>query len=179
LFLTCASLAIGATGCPSSGSNNASNAIAAMTLSSPDLAEGQSMPAPYVCSDDAHLGKSPPLAWSGAPAATTSFAVSVVDPDASGFVHWVLLNIPAATVALPAGASPGGALPSGAIETENDFGKTGYGGPCPPPGKTHHYVITVYALKDPAPQGSAGSALLAKLNSGAIAKGTITVTFAR
>ena len=95
---------------------------------------------------------SPALAWSGAPAGTKSFALLVHDPDAptgSGWWHWVLYNIPAVTSSLPAGAGDAqkSLLPAGAVQGRTDFGNSGYGGPCPPPGKPHHYYFRLYALK--------------------------------
>lgn len=96
--------------------------------------------------------RSPALAWSNAPAGTQSFALLVHDPDAptgSGWWHWVLYNIPAGTSSLPAGAGDAqkGLLPAGAVQGRTDFGTVGYGGPCPPPGKPHHYHFRLYALK--------------------------------
>lgn len=91
---------------------------------------------------------SPPLAWSGAPAETQSFAVICHDPDAPlvspggtyGFVHWVLYNLPATTTSLDEGTGEGTA-------GQTDFGKRGYGGPMPPEGHgTHHYFFWVLAL---------------------------------
>ena len=94
---------------------------------------------------------SPALEWSAAPAATKSFAVTMYDPDAptgSGWWHWMIYNIPATTTSLAAGAGNGRNAPSGSVEGPTDFGKRGYGGPCPPVGdKPHHYHITVFALK--------------------------------
>lgn len=93
--------------------------------------------------------RSPELSWHGAPAATRSFALSIVDPDAPGrgWWHWAVAGIPASVTQLPSNASASGALRKlGAVESRNDFDTDGYGGPCPPSGKPHHYVITVYAL---------------------------------
>ena len=96
---------------------------------------------------------SPELDWSSAPEGTKSFAVTVYDPDAptgSGWWHWVIFNIPAQTHALVKNASDphSGLAPAGSIQSRTDFGTTGFGGACPPPGdKPHRYIFTVYALK--------------------------------
>ncbi|MCC7017602.1 MAG: YbhB/YbcL family Raf kinase inhibitor-like protein, partial [Rhodospirillales bacterium] len=93
----------------------------------------------------------PPLAWSGAPSGTKSFALIVDDPDAPDpkapkmtWVHWVLYNIPAAAQGLPQGATSR-TLPAGTREGLNDWKRTGYGGPCPPIGR-HRYFHKLYAL---------------------------------
>ncbi len=96
---------------------------------------------------------SPALHWKGAPADTKSFAVTVYDPDAptgSGWWHWVIFNIPVNVTNLTkdAGNTQAGLTPAGSIQSRTDFGKPGYGGPCPPAGdKSHRYRFTVYALK--------------------------------
>jgi Raf kinase inhibitor-like YbhB/YbcL family protein len=109
---------------------------------------GGSIPSKYTCED---RDLSPPLAWSGAPAGTKTFALIVDDPDAPDpakpqrvYVHWVVYNIPAATVALAENASKKG-LPKGAVQGKNDWGKAEYGGPCPPIGR-HRYFFKLYAL---------------------------------
>lgn len=86
-----------------------------------------------------------PIAWSEAPANTQSFAVIVHDPDAPtgvGFFHWSVVNLPNTATSIGGGAP----LPQGAVEGFTDFGANGYGGPCPPPGAPHRYIVTVYAL---------------------------------
>lgn len=94
---------------------------------------------------------SPRITWSGAPADTKSFVVTIYDPDAptgSGWWHWVVTNIPADARELPQNAGGDTAkLPAGALQINTDTGRPGYGGPCPPVGQTHHYQITVHALK--------------------------------
>jgi len=95
---------------------------------------------------------SPSLSWSNPPAGTKSFALLMYDPDAptgSGWWHWVVYDIPASVTSLPAGAGDAhqGHLPAGAMQGKTDFGTAGYGGPCPPPGKPHHYYLRLYALK--------------------------------
>ena len=95
---------------------------------------------------------SPELSWKNAPAGTQSFAVTIYDKDAptgSGFWHWLIFNIPANVTELKsnAGDVSKGIAPAGAIQSVTDYGQAGYGGPCPPPGPIHEYLITVYALK--------------------------------
>jgi Raf kinase inhibitor-like YbhB/YbcL family protein len=106
------------------------------------------IPARYTCDGD---DISPRLAWSGAPADTKSFALIVDDPDAPDpaapkrtYVHWVLYDIPAGASGLPEGATAS-SLPRGTHEGKNDWGRTGYGGPCPPIGR-HRYFFKLYAL---------------------------------
>ena len=94
---------------------------------------------------------SPSLEWTNPPAGTKSFAVTVYDPDAptgSGWWHWLIFNIPANVRSLSAGAGDpaSGKAPPGAVQSRTDFGQPGYGGPCPPKGKPHRYVFTVFAL---------------------------------
>ena len=96
--------------------------------------------------------QSPQLTWSGAPAGTKSFAITCYDPDAptgSGFWHWLVVNIPPNVTDLPldAGNPQSPILPAGALQTRTDFGKPGYGGPCPPAGDhPHRYFFTVFAV---------------------------------
>jgi Raf kinase inhibitor-like YbhB/YbcL family protein len=91
---------------------------------------------------------SPALSWNDPPEGTQSFAVVLEDPDAPGrtWVHWVLYDLPATERALPEGVQPKGQLPSGARQGRNDFGRIGYGGPCPPRGPEHRYYFKLYAL---------------------------------
>lgn len=96
--------------------------------------------------------RSPQLSWQNPPPGTQGYAVTIFDPDAPGpgWWHWEAAVIPANVTSLPANASGSGYLRQlGAAEARNDFGQDGYGGPCPPPGQLHHYVVTVYALKSP------------------------------
>lgn len=107
-------------------------------------AEGM-IPAKYTC-EGANV--SPALSWTGVPAGAKTLALICDDPDAPGgnWVHWVLFNLPAAASGLAEKVDTGPTLPGGARQGMNDFGKTGYGGPCPPPGKAHHYFFKLYAL---------------------------------
>ena len=150
-----------------------------VTITSPTLHEGQPMPAANACTDEDHLGKSPPIAWTKGPPGTVAYAVSMVDPDARNFVHWVVTGIPADVTSLPEGASPGGPLPDGARELKNDFDKSGYGGPCPPHGAAHHYIVQVWALRRSIPTGPPDAAFFQELVNAAAASGKLTVTFQR
>src|SRR6059058_940360 len=126
----------------------------AFTVRSDNFAEQGTLPKEHVHQAMGAGGQnvSPQLHWSGAPAGTKSFALTLYDPDAptgSGWWHWVVFDIAAGTTSLAEGAvSSGGNLPPGATEGRTDFGTPGYGGPCPPPGdKPHRYIFTLYALK--------------------------------
>ena len=121
----------------------------AFRLTSSAFADGAAIPSDYTC-DGADLR--PPLAWSGAPPETAEFALVMDDPDARGFVHWVVVGIPADATSL------GERLPAGAHEGRTDFGRVGYGGPCPPSG-THRYVTMLYALSEPLGLSGSVSAL--------------------
>jgi len=129
-------------------------AAPAIKVTSPDIKQGGKIADEQVFNAFGCSGKniSPELSWSGAPKETKSFAVSIYDPDAptgSGFWHWVVFNIPAATTSLPknAGDPKANLMPAGAVQSRTDFGTPGYGGPCPPKGdKPHHYHVQVFAV---------------------------------
>lgn len=139
---------------------------------------GDDIPVRFTC-DGADV--SPPLAWSGAPAGTRAFALIVEDPDASGFVHWALFDLPAEAASLPEAASPGGALPAGAAEGKNDFGRAGYGGPCPPRGAAHRYVFRVIALDAPLglDPGTPGRQVREAAEEHALAEGRLEAAYRR
>jgi Raf kinase inhibitor-like YbhB/YbcL family protein len=114
-------------------------------LTSSAFQDGTTVPAKYTCSGQ---DVSPPLAWSGAPAGTKSFALLMDDPDAPGgtWVHWVLFDLPADAQSLPENLPKTNELASGARHGVNGEPKIGYEGPCPPPGPVHHYHFKLYAL---------------------------------
>ena len=90
----------------------------------------------------------PPLSWSGVPKDTKSFALIMTDPDVPNgiFVHWLVWNIPGKDKFIISERSKlSGAKPSKMVTGTTSFGKTGYGGPCPPSGE-HRYVFELYAL---------------------------------
>ena len=124
-----------------------------MTITSTAFAPEGSIPALYTCEG---RDISPPLAWNGVPPGTKSLALIVDDPDAPDpaapkmtWVHWVLYDLPPSTTGLPEGVKSS-ALPAGTKEAVNDFGRTAYGGPCPPVGR-HRYYFKLYALDTTLP----------------------------
>ncbi|WP_337880904.1 YbhB/YbcL family Raf kinase inhibitor-like protein [Rheinheimera sp.] len=156
-------------------------------LTSPDIKEGHFMAKTFEFNGFGCDGpnKSPALVWSGAPAGTKSFAVTVFDPDAptgSGFWHWLVLDIPATVTALVQGAG-NGELPVGARTLRNDYGLYEFGGACPPPGHgMHRYQFTVWALPTETlavPDEASAAVVGFMLNANALGKATITATYAR
>ena len=103
------------------------------------------IPKEYTC-DGSDM--SVPLSWKTAPDSTKSFALIADDPDAprGTWVHWVLYDLPADVRELAAGIAHDELLQNGAKQGKNDFGKIGYGGPCPPNGPAHRYYFKLYAL---------------------------------
>jgi len=119
-----------------------------LSISSRAFAANGSIPSVYTC-DGRDI--SPPLAWDDLPTGTKSLALILDDPDAPDpkapkrtWVHWVLYNIPVEANSLAENAGQKG-LPAGTLEGVNDWGRTGYGGPCPPIGR-HRYFHKLYAL---------------------------------
>jgi len=112
------------------------------TLSSPVFGEGDAIPDKYTCKG---AGISPPLLIRGVPDAATSLALIVHDPDAvqGDFLHWAVWNISPTTTDVDEDLPP-----MDAVEGTNDFGQTGYDGPCPPSG-SHRYAFDLYALSEP------------------------------
>jgi len=153
--------------------------MSAMKITSTAFAEGKEIPAKHTCQGD---DASPPLAWSGVPAAAKSLALIVDDPDApdpeapkTTWVHWVVYNIPPSATGLPE-ASQG--LPAGARSGTNDWKRTGYGGPCPPIGR-HRYFHKLYALDVVLPElGAATKAdLLRAMEGHVVAEAALIGTY--
>jgi Raf kinase inhibitor-like YbhB/YbcL family protein len=115
-----------------------------LQLRAPGFPNGE-IPKKFTCDGD---DSSPRLEWSAPPASTQSFALTIVDHDApvGSFVHWVLYDLPPTTRGLPEGVPNEDQLTDGSRQGENDFGKIGYGGPCPPGGSSHRYTFSLYAL---------------------------------
>lgn len=160
---------------------------ARFTLTGADVRAGGRIPAIHEANGFGCTGRnvSPALSWSGAPAGTKSFAVTVHDLDAptgSGWWHWTVYDIPATVTSLPAGAGNGNAAAPGR-QGPTDFGKPGYGGPCPPVGgRAHRYVFTVYALKVPSidlPAGATPAYLGFNLHANALATASFTALYSR
>ena len=154
-------------------------ALSSMQLTSSAFRTGGAIPRKHTGEGE---DVSPPLAWSGAPENTKSFALICHDPDAPlvtpghyGFVHWVLYNIPASVNELPEGVD---AHTSG----RTDFGKTGYGGPMPPEGHgTHHYFFWLLALDKELdlPAGLTLWELLEKIEPNVIGMNRLVGTYQR
>ncbi|HET6341537.1 MAG TPA: YbhB/YbcL family Raf kinase inhibitor-like protein [Gemmatimonadota bacterium] len=118
-----------------------------MRLTSDAFEDGGTIPRRHTCDDE---DVSPALEWEGVPEGSVSFALLVHDPDAprGDWVHWVIYDIPGHFGGLPEDVGPAPRLEDlgEAAQGENDFGRIGWGGPCPPPGKPHRYVLTLTAL---------------------------------
>jgi Raf kinase inhibitor-like YbhB/YbcL family protein len=145
-----------------------------LVVVSPAFATGQPIPERYTCDGDE---VSPPLAIQGAPTDAVELAVVVRDPDADGFVHWVVAGLPADTT----GLAEGGPLPDGAVEAGNGFDEAGWAGPCPPEGD-HTYELTVYALTEPSelsPDDDAEAGAEAVESADASAVATLRWTYER
>jgi len=114
-------------------------------LQSPQFNDGGDIPRQFTCDGE---DISPILRWDGAPPATKSFCLVTEDPDApmGTFIHWVLYDLPENTRDLPQNLPKRKELPNGARQGRNDFGRIGYGGPCPPPGPAHRYYFRLFAL---------------------------------
>jgi Raf kinase inhibitor-like YbhB/YbcL family protein len=145
--------------------------------------DGASIPAQYTC-DGTNI--SPPLQFIISDEVLLeiqSLALIVDDPDAPGgtFVHWVLYNLPATTTGLEEGVSPDGVLPEGSAEGINDFGNTGYGGPCPPSGSSHRYYFRLYALDTALnlPAGATRAQVDQAMNGHIVDQNTLMGVYAR
>ena len=153
-------------------------AAATMLLRSSDFSSGGTIPKAFMAVDCGGQNRVPALAWSSPPASAKSFALVVHDPDApvpGGFYHWVVYDIPASARALGGSTAPAGR------QGLRTTGKSGYYGPCPPPGPVHHYIFTLYAL-DVSTVGASGalsaSQLQARMSGHILAQATLEATAA-
>jgi Raf kinase inhibitor-like YbhB/YbcL family protein len=147
-----------------------------ITLRSSAFADGDSIPRRFTCDGD---DVSPPLEWSGVPSSTVELALLVEDPDAPGgtFAHWVLWGLDGGLSGLGEGD-----VPVHARAGRNDFGRAGWGGPCPPRGSDpHRYVFTLLALSDPLEVEAEASASDVKraAEGKVLAEGRLTGSYGR
>jgi Raf kinase inhibitor-like YbhB/YbcL family protein len=151
-----------------------------ITIRSAAFADGEAIPAQHTCSG---ADLSPPLTWEGVPLGTRSLALICDDPDAPGktWVHWVLYGLPAGTTLLPGGLPSDPELADGSRQGVNDFGRSGYGGPCPPPGAPHRYFFKIYALEVELdlPPGASKRELLVAMEGHVLDEGALMGTFER
>ena len=143
-----------------------------LTVSSPDLAGG-TFAREFTC-DGAN--RCPRLQWSTPPSGTQELAIEMLDPDAPGgiFTHWLVYG-------MPPGISSLAAVPADTPEGVNDFGRHGYGGPCPPRGPAHHYHFVVLALDTRLglAAGATRSVLESRVSGHVLAKGELVATYRR
>jgi Raf kinase inhibitor-like YbhB/YbcL family protein len=146
---------------------------AKMQISSPAFHEGANIPSKFTCDGS---DTNPPLQISGVPAEAKSLVLIADDPDAPGglFTHWVIWNIPPRTSSIADGSAPKG------VKGTNDFGRSGYGAPCPPSG-THRYYFRVLALDRELDLGSGAKRgqLDAAMKGHVIAQGELIGRYAR
>jgi Raf kinase inhibitor-like YbhB/YbcL family protein len=125
---------------------SASPAAHPMAISSGSFPSGGYIPKQFTC-DGGDI--SPELSWTNPPPGAQSFALIAEDPDAPAgtWTHWLIFDLPPSARSLPEGVGQMiDKLPDGGRQGANDFGKIGYGGPCPPPGKPHRYFFKLYAV---------------------------------
>lgn len=159
--------------CSACSAAGGSTSAPELQLDSGSLKSGELMSARFTCSGE---DRSPALSWKNVPEGTKSLALLVEDPDAPGgtFIHWVLYNMPPSLTALDENLPRSETLVEIGTQGRNDFGRTGYNGPCPPRGSKHHYYFHLYAL-DIDPQlkaGLDGRALHKQIDGHILAEGT-------
>ena len=150
-----------------------------ITIESAAFQDGGMIPGKYTC-DGADI--SPPLSWSGIPEGTLSIALISDDPDApmGTWVHWVLYDLPPGITKLPEGVPTKKSLENGGKQGTNDFGRIGYGGPCPP-GGTHRYFFKLYALDKELnlEPGATKAQLLKEMKGHILAEGRLMGKYSR
>jgi Raf kinase inhibitor-like YbhB/YbcL family protein len=157
--------------------------VPAFSVVSDDVADGTALPLVHAHRGVGGKDLSPHLRWSGQPAGTAGFVVTCFDPDAptaSGFWHWVLVNLPVTVTELARGASAH--LPAGAFHVRNDYGTRAYGGSAPPAGdRPHRYLFVVHAIDVPALDVTADvppAVVGFNLTFHTLARAVLTATFA-
>ncbi|MCS7213270.1 MAG: YbhB/YbcL family Raf kinase inhibitor-like protein [Candidatus Calescibacterium sp.] len=153
-----------------------------MEIKSNAFKNGQNIPKKYTCEGE---DISPDLSWSGFPSGTKSFVIIVDDPDApiGTFNHWVVYDIPSSITSLPEGLEKKSEVLGGIKQGKNDFGKVGWGGPCPPRGHgTHRYFFKIKALsveKLGLPAGATKSQVLKAIEGKVLAEAEFYGTYSR
>jgi Raf kinase inhibitor-like YbhB/YbcL family protein len=144
-----------------------------MKITSSAFQAGGNIPSKFTCDGG---DTNPPLQMQDIPAAATSLVLILDDPDAPGglFTHWIVWNISPQTTSIAEGSAPK------AVQGTNDFGKSGYGGPCPPSG-SHRYYFRIFALDKELdlPVGSKRAQLNAAMKSHVIAQGELMGRYSR
>lgn len=151
------------------------------TLTSPDLAAGQRIPAKHTADGE---DASPQLDWTAPPEGTVELALICDDPDApmGTWNHWIVYGLAPDVTGLPAGLPKDAEVASPKLmQGKTGFGKTGYGGPAPPKGKPHRYQFTLYALNAPLglKPGATKAEVLAAMKGKTIAQATLEATYSR
>lgn len=179
LAFAAALLAVFLTACHRENSST-NGANMELSLSAAAFAYGQPIP-PRHAFDDGNF--SPALQWSGVPPATKSLALICDDPDApmGTWVHWVIYDLSPNTSGLAEGVPKSPELDNGAKQGVNDFKRTGYDGPSPPPGKPHRYFFKLYALntKPDLKPGLTKKDLLMAMDGHVLAEGQLAGTYQR
>lgn len=193
-MIVTASLAMACAGCGSGEPDPEDPGRRTIALRSAAFAEGAAIPREHTCDG---AGGSPPLEWSGVPAAAKTLVLICDDPDApmGTFTHWVVVNLPPTVKSLTAGMPAESAIPAESMGGEaagpssdvvprqgkNDFGKVGYGGPCPPSG-THRYIFRIYALDSPitnVEESPSRGDVIKAIKGHILAEGRLTGTYTR
>lgn len=147
-----------------------------MIITSPSFADGDMIPRKFTCEGG---DINPELQIQNVPEGTETLALVVHDPDApmaGGFTHWVVWNIDPGTVLIKEES-----IPPGSVEGKNGAGRTGYMGPCPPPGKPHRYEFRLYALsvRPDLPEGSTMDMLMEVVNGSVISEAVLAGLYAK
>ena len=143
---------------------SATGHVMKIQITSTAFADGQPIPVKYTADS---LDISPPLAWTNGPAGT--------------WVHWVIYDLPPTTTKLAEDQFKLAQFKSGAKQGLNDFKKTGYNGPAPPPGKAHRYYFKLYSLDKMAglAPGASKTDLLKAMDGHLLGEGQLMVTYQR
>jgi Raf kinase inhibitor-like YbhB/YbcL family protein len=146
--------------------------VAEITLRSEAFEEGGSIPGRFTCDGD---DVSPPLYWDDPPAGTAGFVLVVDDPDASNFIHWILANISADVRSLAEGRGD-----EIGVAGRNNFGRVGWGGPCPSSGE-HRYRFKLYAIPEllDVVRGASHPTVIASMHGRVLAQGQLTASYRR